>query len=135
MTKRLFLLTLIGMLLLSACQAATPVPPTATLPPPPTDTAVPPTDTPVPPTATPAAPVFEIVGLDGSSTPFTMDEFRALPVSSGMGGTKSSTGKISVPETWTGVASERYRRPDPRFRRDDGGQCGSQRRLCDHLLV
>ena len=33
-----------------------------------------------------------------------MDEIRALPVSSGMGGTKSSTGKISTPETCTGVA-------------------------------
>lgn len=102
--KRLLILILIGMLLLSACQAATPIPPTATVPPPPTETPIPPTKTPIPPTETPAVPVFEIVGLDGSTTSFTMDQIRALPVTSGKAGTKSSTGKITPPETWTGVA-------------------------------
>ena len=103
MVKRLLIPILILVVLLSACQAATPIPPTTT-PPPPTDTAVPPTDTPVPPTKTPAAAILELVNLDGTSTPFTLAELKALPATSGQGGTKSSTGKISAPEAWTGVA-------------------------------
>ncbi|MBN1933765.1 MAG: molybdopterin-dependent oxidoreductase [Anaerolineae bacterium] len=76
--------------------------PTATAVPP-TATSVPPTATTVPPTATPAAPALEIVGDEGSKS-FTLEELMALPVTEGQGGIKSSTGKITVPELFTGVS-------------------------------
>lgn len=105
MFKRLVFLFLVGCLVLSACQAATPQP-TNTLPPPPTETRVPPTNTPVPPTATPtpAAPVLTLTGVDGTSKSFTLDEIKALPVTSGQAGIKSSTGKITLPMLFKGVA-------------------------------
>jgi hypothetical protein len=100
MFKRFILLFVIGLMFLSACQGAAP---TAT-PLPPTATAVPPTATPVPPTPTPAPPVLEIVGVDGTVHSFTMDELKALPVTEGQAGIKSSTGKITLPVSFKGVA-------------------------------
>jgi len=109
MRNRIFIILLVGLMIItSACNSkaaatATAVPPTAT--------AVPPTDTPVPPTATTAptdtpvpVPVLEITGVDGTKKSFTLDEIKALPVTEGQGGTKSSTGKISLPVPWKGVA-------------------------------
>ncbi len=69
----------------------------------PTATTVPPTATTVPPTATPTAPALEIVGGEGSKS-FTLADLMALPVTEGQGGIKSSTGKITIPELYTGVS-------------------------------
>ena len=109
MRNRIFIILLVGLMVLtSACNSksaptATPVPPTATH--------VPPTATPVPPTATHVPtntpvppPVLEIVGVDGTTKSFTLDDIKALPVTEGQAGTKSSTGKISLPVGWKGVA-------------------------------
>jgi hypothetical protein len=60
-----------------------------------------PEDTPVP--AEPAIPVLEIVGLSETKT-LTMEELKALPVTEGYAGIKSSTGKITPPITMKGVA-------------------------------
>jgi DMSO/TMAO reductase YedYZ molybdopterin-dependent catalytic subunit len=104
MKKRIFFILLIGIMILTACQAA----PTQVLATeaPATEISVPPTETPVPPTEipVPAAPVLEIVTEDGTSTPFTMDEIKALPVSTGQAGIKSSTGEITLPAEFTGVS-------------------------------
>jgi DMSO/TMAO reductase YedYZ molybdopterin-dependent catalytic subunit len=98
----IWVLVLIGALAACVQQAPTSVPPTAT-PVPPTATPLPPTATPVPPTATPEAPVLEIIGPDGSKS-FTLADLALLPVTEGQGGIKSSTGKITLPELYTGVA-------------------------------
>lgn len=115
MRKRFLFILLIGLFVFTtACQSkavdtATPVPPTATAAPP-THTPIPPTATPEPtattvPTDTPVPiPVFEIIWPDGSTKSFTMDDIKAIPVTEGQGGTKSSTGKISLPVAWKGVA-------------------------------
>jgi len=64
------------------------------------------TDAPVEATAAPtepAVPVLEIVGL--TETKFlTLDEVKALPVTEGYAGIKSSTGKITPPVIFKGVA-------------------------------
>ena len=104
MSKRFFLfLMTIMMIVCTACQAApTAAPATLTAePPPPTavPTAVPPTETPVP-----AEPVFTLVGLDGATTAFTLEELMALPVTEGYAGIKSSTGRITPPALYRGVA-------------------------------
>jgi DMSO/TMAO reductase YedYZ molybdopterin-dependent catalytic subunit len=107
---------LVGMLigLLVGCSAqsptATQAPPTSTptstpVPPTPTLTPVPPTPTPVPPTFTPvpSTSILEVVGSDSNLT-FTLDDLKALPVTEGQGGIKSSTGRITLPELYAGVA-------------------------------
>lgn len=111
MSRRIYLIITIFALLFSACQAATPPPPTSTPLPPPTQTAppptatpVPPTATPVPPTETPAAPVLDLLDVDGAVKSFTLEEFKALPATTGQAGIKSSTGKITPPKAFTGVA-------------------------------
>jgi DMSO/TMAO reductase YedYZ molybdopterin-dependent catalytic subunit len=50
-----------------------------------------------------AAPVLEIVGLTETKS-LTMDELKALPVTEGYAGIKSSTGKITPPTMVKGVA-------------------------------
>jgi DMSO/TMAO reductase YedYZ molybdopterin-dependent catalytic subunit len=102
MQKRLFLFLLIGIMIFTACQAA-PTEVVATEAPA-TETSVPPTETPVPPTATPAAPILDIVTGDGTTTSFSLDDLKTLPVSTGQAGIKSSTGKITLPTKFTGVA-------------------------------
>ena len=112
MKKLSFLSILVGIcLVLAACQAATPLPPTATpVPPtatdaPPTATAAPPTATAVPPSATPEPePVLEVVGPDGAIKALTLDEIQALSASEGQAGIKSSTGKITLPSLYKGVS-------------------------------
>ena len=59
-------------------------------------------DTPVPPTEV-AMPILEIVGLTESKS-LTMEELKALPVTEGYAGLKSSTGKITPPVMFKGVA-------------------------------
>jgi DMSO/TMAO reductase YedYZ molybdopterin-dependent catalytic subunit len=121
MRNRILIILLVGLLVFtSACNpkaaATATLVPTATVVPP-TATAIPPTNTPVPPTATPVptattaptntpvpAPVLEIVGVDGTAKSFTIDDIKALPATEGQAGTKSSTGKISLPVAWKGVA-------------------------------
>ncbi|MEW6406659.1 MAG: molybdopterin-dependent oxidoreductase, partial [Chloroflexota bacterium] len=78
----------------AACSTATEVVPT----PAPTEV---PTDTPVP--TQPAKPVLEIVGLTETRS-LTMDDLTALPVTEGYAGIKSSTGKITPPVSFKGVA-------------------------------
>jgi DMSO/TMAO reductase YedYZ molybdopterin-dependent catalytic subunit len=51
----------------------------------------------------PAIPVLEIVG-ESESKSLTMDELKALPVTEGYAGIKSSTGKITPPVPVKGVA-------------------------------
>ena len=57
-----------------------------------------PTDTPVP-----AVPVLEIVG-PATSLSLTMSDLQAMPVTEGYAGIKSSTGKITPPVPFKGVA-------------------------------
>lgn len=71
--------------------------PTAT----PVPTATPaPTDTPEPP---PAEPVVEIAGPD-QTVQLTLAELQALTVTEGQAGIKSSTGRITIPAPYKGVA-------------------------------
>jgi hypothetical protein len=58
-----------------------------------------PTDT----TAPPSPVVFELVGPDGSQS-FTMEQLQALPATEGQGGFMSSTGMITIPALYRGVA-------------------------------
>jgi len=56
------------------------------------------------PTAAPAAEtVLELSGPNGSQA-FTLDQIKALPVTDGWGGNKSSAGVITIPSTFKGVA-------------------------------
>jgi len=107
MMKRVYPLILAALgliLILAACQTAVTAEPTLA----PTDppTAVPDTATALPqPTATiPAPVVLTLTGLDGSQQTFTMEDLQALPITEGMGGIKSSTGAITLPELYRGVA-------------------------------
>ncbi len=80
---------LLSTLLLAACQSA---PPTAAPTSPPPSAA--PTSAPV---------VLELSGPAGTKS-LTMDDLKKLPAIEGWGGIKSSTGKITVPEPFKGVA-------------------------------
>ena len=64
-----------------------------------------PTPTPPPATSAPEAkaPLLQIIGPEGTKT-LTLTDLKAFPVTEGRGGTKSSTGKITLPDTYTGVA-------------------------------
>jgi DMSO/TMAO reductase YedYZ molybdopterin-dependent catalytic subunit len=55
------------------------------------------------PAPTESAPVLEIVG-PGQTISLTMEELKALPVTEGYAGIKSSTGKITPPVPFKGVA-------------------------------
>ncbi len=93
---------LIGVLLLTlaligaACAAVTPESTPAVEEPTPVPTNIPPTEA-------PAAPVLEIVGAAETKT-MTMADLMAMPVTEGYGGIKSSTGKITPPVMFKGVA-------------------------------
>ncbi len=115
MRNRILLILLVGLLVFtSACQSKSAATATQI---PPTPTAVPPTATPLPPTATPAptattvptetpapSPVLEVVGVDGTTKSLTLNDIKALPVIEGQAGIKSSTGKITLPVAFKGVA-------------------------------
>lgn len=85
MKKRILLFVFMILLILTACQAA--------------PTEVTPTETPAP-----AEPVLEIITGDGATKSFSMDDLKALPATSGQAGIKSSTGEITLPAQFTGVA-------------------------------
>jgi DMSO/TMAO reductase YedYZ molybdopterin-dependent catalytic subunit len=105
----------LGILLLAGCSQAQ-VEPTATVAPP-SPTPLPPSPTPPPPTATatavveptattdPAASevVLTITGVD-QTVSLTMADLRAMPAVEGWGGIKNSTGRITVPAVYKGVA-------------------------------
>jgi DMSO/TMAO reductase YedYZ molybdopterin-dependent catalytic subunit len=55
------------------------------------------------PTAAPAAAALEIIGLSGTKS-LTIADLMALPVTEGFAGIKSSTGKITPPVKFKGVA-------------------------------
>lgn len=78
---------------LAACATATPAPTATTA----AHTSVPPI-----PSKETAPIVLELEGPGGSKS-LTMDDLKALPAVEGWGGTKSSTGKITVPEIFKGV--------------------------------
>jgi len=94
MKKYLMIFLLIGISVLSV--SCTPV---QTLEPVVATTAVPPTAEP----ATETAPVLELVGLE-KTVSLTMEELMALPAVEGQAGIKSSTGAITPPELYKGVA-------------------------------
>lgn len=96
--KKYILCTLVLTLLLAACQSAQPTAAPTLAP------------TPLPPAATTTAPtaapvVLELNGSTGSKS-LTMDDLKKLPSIEGWGGFKSSTGKITIPEKYRGVALE-----------------------------
>lgn len=107
MKKWVVLFIVIG-LLVGCAPAVTPPPPTAT-PLPPTETEVPPTstpvptETPVPPTPTPEKVILELSGPQGEKE-LTWSDLMSLPGQEGQAGIKSSTGRITVPTLFKGVA-------------------------------
>ena len=94
--NRLIVYYFLMVLLLSACQPTTQAP--ANTPLPPVAPVAPATEA-----ATIPAVALELVGLDSSKT-FSMDELKALPATEGLGGFKSSIGKITPPAPFKGVA-------------------------------
>ena len=60
-----------------------------------------PTATPI--SSGPTGPVLTLVGPNGGHS-LTLADLKALPVTEGQGGIKSSTGKITIPEPFKGVA-------------------------------
>lgn len=102
MKARLYFMLLVAALLLAAC---TPAAAPAVAPAAPTTAPVEPTAVPVEPTAAPAAePVLELVGASGTAQKLTMDDLKAMPASEGQAGIKSSTGKITPPALYKGIA-------------------------------
>src|SRR5512136_2262422 len=95
---RLTITFLILALVLPACTpAATPAP---TQPPPTLAPAQP-----AAPTQAPAPAVLKLEGKGGTKS-LTLNDLKALPATEGWAGIKSSTGKITVPERFKGVAVE-----------------------------
>ena len=120
--KPLVFVLLIALVALAACGPAEPEPtatlePTATEPIP-TDTATPIPPTEVPPTATPIPSptatveptpeesdevVLTLIGND-EMIELTMADLKAMPAVEGWGGIKNSTGRITLPAVYKGVA-------------------------------
>ena len=108
--KHFFLLMviLLSALLAAACApapTATPMPPTAVPAAKPTDAPKPtvaPTTAPAP-TAIPAPVALKLEGASGSKS-LTLDDLKTLPATEGWAGIKSSTGRISIPEPYKGIA-------------------------------
>jgi hypothetical protein len=101
------------MFILTACQAA--------------PTEVTPTETPAP-----AEPVLEIITGDGTNKSFSMDDLKALPATTGQAGIKSSTGEITLPTQFTGVALKDLIATIDNFDEKHGHQCGLQRWIWDY---
>jgi DMSO/TMAO reductase YedYZ molybdopterin-dependent catalytic subunit len=93
------LLTILFVVLLAAMSACQPAP-TATAAPTTVPTPVPPTATPEPP----AEPILDLVAADGTAQSLTLADLQALPVTEGLAGIKSSTGKITLPTAFKGVS-------------------------------
>ena len=84
----LFSFCLIAILLAACAPAAAPLPPTTS------PSSIPPTQAPV--------TVLTVTGPSGEMT-YTLADLKALPVTTGQAGLKSSTGKIFPPAEYTGV--------------------------------
>lgn len=99
MNRLIFLLGIFCAVMIAAsCMPAPTAPPV-----PPSPTQVPlATKTPEP-TPVPAVPVLKLEGSGGTKS-LTLNDMKALPVAEGWAGIKSSTGKITVPERYKGVA-------------------------------
>jgi DMSO/TMAO reductase YedYZ molybdopterin-dependent catalytic subunit len=101
----------VAVLLLGACAQAKPEP-TATLAPPPSPTALPPSPTATataeaePTTAPEPAEVEVVLTITGieQTVSLTMADLQAMPAVEGWGGIKNSTGRITVPAVYKGVA-------------------------------
>ena len=115
MRKTIFITLFIFVLLLSACQPVSApeveAPVDELVVEEPTEVIVEPTAVPEPP-AEPEPieevsqePVLELIGPD-TTLSFTMADLKALPAREGMAGIKSSTGKITLPNKFKGVALE-----------------------------
>lgn len=115
--KSAALVLLLALLTACAAPATTPLAPADTPAPPAAPTDVPPTAAPTdvppeptattpPPTEVPTAepPVLEVVSPEGGSAAFSLGELRDLPITEGYGGIVSSTGRITPPAWFTGVA-------------------------------
>ena len=89
----LLAILLVALLAIGCAPTATPAPTEA------------PTAAPPPPTAAPTAgpTVLTVSGASGSQD-LTLADLKALPVTEGYAGIKSSTGKITLPATYRGVA-------------------------------
>ena len=99
MKNRLIWIILMTLLLVSAaCTPAAPAPAAEAPAAPAVSTEVPT----IAPTAD-TTPVLDLVSPTGTKT-LTMSDLKQLTALSGMGGIKSSTGKITLPEKYTGVA-------------------------------
>jgi DMSO/TMAO reductase YedYZ molybdopterin-dependent catalytic subunit len=92
---RKFFVLLAGFFAVMIAASCTPAPTATPVPPPPTQVPV--------PTKTPFPPVLKLEGSTGTKS-LTLDEMKALPSVEGWAGIKSSTGKITVPERYKGVA-------------------------------
>jgi DMSO/TMAO reductase YedYZ molybdopterin-dependent catalytic subunit len=92
---RKFFVLLAGFFAVLIAASCTPAPTATPVPPPPTQVPV--------PTKTPFPPVLKLEGSTGTKS-LTLDEMKALPSVEGWAGIKSSTGKITVPERYKGVA-------------------------------
>jgi len=105
MKNRLLVIALVLMMLVvAACQTATLAP-----------TEVPtlaPTEVPV--------QVLEVVTSDGTSTPMTLNDVKAHPTTEGQAGIKSSTGKITLPTSFSGVSLKDIAALDPKFDKSMG---------------
>lgn len=88
-------------LLVTACTTATPMPTQAPTPAPTQPPAPAPTTPATKPPASP--PVLKLEGPGGAKA-LTMNDLKALPAVEGWAGIKSSTGKITIPERFKGIA-------------------------------
>jgi hypothetical protein len=96
MNRFYLLIALTVLVSIAACTAATPTPA-------PTQPPVAATTAPVN-TQPPAAPVVLKLEGSGGTKSLTMNDLKALPATEGWAGIKSSTGKITIPERFKGVA-------------------------------
>jgi len=92
---RKFFVLLAGFFAVLIAASCTPAPTATPVPPPPTKVPV--------STKPPSPPVLKLEGSSGTKS-LTLDEMKALPSVEGWAGIKSSTGKITVPERYKGVA-------------------------------
>lgn len=99
MWKKMFVvLFALSLAVLSACQPT----PTPTMAP---TVIIEPTATPEPTlTLVPAEPVLELIAADGTAQSYTLEQIQALTAVEGQAGIKSSTGKITLPVVFKGVA-------------------------------
>lgn len=113
MKKKVLVVFILLTLVFSACQSSTPPPAATDVPVEPTAAPVQPTQAPTAaPTAEPTleptvevvqSPILELV-TPAETLNLTLADIEKLPVTSGMAGIKSSTGKITAPMLFSGVS-------------------------------